>query len=250
MKPLDPDSLAPGIHLSINSESTIAQILENYPLWKHASTPSGFSIYCITVEKSEIEEQPPVAISHFIAISNGTWRLWIRGQLVVKDTVPVLQHLPDVLDATALKHLMSMLETTPVCQGFQDNQILQFAKSKAEHDILTQLAVGSQCGVFRSMGCSLLLHGRELEICQVCKTLKHQLQAKVARQENKEATNPPKNTPNVALSTPQKLAKLATLARDKHAALQKVAHRIVLLYFQLQMALLSAKNWMLIWKPA
>ena len=221
LKPLHPESLSPGLYKL--EEATIVEILQSFPSWKYTNTPNGFSLYYVHLENSVSDEQPPVAISHVIAISDGSWQLWIWGQLVVRDTVPALQQLPDALDVSSLKCLVSTLQTTPTCRGIQRNLIMQLSKSEVDLDSLPQLAVvGSQ---YRSRRCCTLLDGGDIDLCRGCKTLKHHLQVNFARQQKKEnaADTPPKNTPNVALSTPQKLAKLATLAREKHAALRKVS---------------------------
>ena len=63
-----------------------------------------------------------------------------------------------------------------------------------------------------------------LFLCSDYKTLKHQLQMKATREKRALASSqpPPKYAPNVTLSIPQKLAKLAALAHEKDASLRKV----------------------------
>ena len=71
----------------------------------------------------------------------------------------------------------------------------------------------------------MLLHGGLAGICRLCKSFSHQLQTKAVRQDKKalaSSQSPSRYAPNVALSTPQKLAKLAALAREKSLASHKV----------------------------
>ena len=71
----------------------------------------------------------------------------------------------------------------------------------------------------------MLLHGGLAGICRLCKSFRHQLQTKAVRQDTKalaSSQSPSRYAPNVALSTPQKLAKLAALAREKSLASHKV----------------------------
>lgn len=58
------------------------------------------------------------------------WSVAIWGRTVARDVVPVLQQLPDALNADVLQNLLSMLEATPVRQGVWADNLLQLAKPK------------------------------------------------------------------------------------------------------------------------
>lgn len=72
----------------------------------------------------------------------------------------------------------------------------------------------------RDVYCKLLVSGR---MCQKCANLKERLRCKAYRGSTRATTSSSKFTPNVHLSTPQKLSKLAGLAVDMAASKKKIA---------------------------
>ena len=126
--------------------------------------------------------------------------LWIWGRSVIRDTVTWLQQVPDVIDAYALKILLSFLEVTPLCQGVWDDNLLQLAKLKNPLSHLVDSL--HQPAAVKSEEC----HGETLGMCSTCRNLRHQMQAKAVRQEKKALASseiPSKYAPNVTLSTLQ-----------------------------------------------
>ena len=143
--------------------------------------------------------------------------------MVVRDAIPALQQFSDALDADVIQNLLSMLEATPVCQGVRADNLLQPGQPR---NPLSHLLDNKQSvAVVRSEERRMPLHGTMSDLCSDCKTLKHQLQMKANREEKRTLTRaqpPPKYAPNVILSTPQKLAKVAVLAHEKDASSHKV----------------------------
>jgi len=83
----------------------------------------------------------------------------------------------------------------------------------------------------RDTACEMLVSGQIFR-CHKCTLLKEALRQKVQRGSKPEATHVNKFTPNVHLSTPQKLEKLAKLAADKVALQKMIASLSVIAYTQ------------------
>ncbi len=178
------------------------------------------------------DERPPVCVTHILSFDNGKWELWIHGQLVA----PAALSFPTTCTSSAVEQLLSSIEALRICEGVVDSSLVAMVDLQVHGASLDVVPTIDRNDVVhlrtvRDTACEMLVSGQIFR-CHKCTLLKEALRQKVQRGSKPEATHVNKFTPNVHLSTPQKLEKLAKLAADKVALQKMIASLSVIAYTQ------------------
>ena len=133
---------------------------------------------------------------------------------------------PVACSNSSLEQLLSDIEAMRICEGVTDSSLLAVVNEQTHKAFLDDLPTLDQNNVVhfrtaRDVNCTLLVSGMMIR-CQKCANLIKQLRSKVYQESTHVTMSSSKFTPNVHLSTPQKLSKLAGLAMDR-ATSKKIA---------------------------
>ena len=170
---------------------------------------------------------PPVTVLYTVTIDMSTmqWELWVLGKQVVKNNSNILCNIPHSIQCDSLKELLSILDVSYACPGFPMDTATRILA--LQDDICRDILHSST--LLRARDCHMLLQqsaGHAKTLCDPCTSFKRKIQSKTSRSVGKNlaenSNTPAKTTPNVFLSTPQKLKKLASLAMEKEAATRKI----------------------------
>ena len=192
--------------------------------WKLRHNASATIAYCIMSEGIP-DSHPPVSITHVLSFCNDQWSLWVHSRLVEPALLAYLKiSLPSQYTSESLNHCLRGIDDAHVCVGaglFDPADV--DLKTMFVDDFPTPQRDGTvMMGAVRDIKCKLIVPV-DVFRCPNCTTLKEQMRQKAYRKAQPKPVNPSKFTPNTLLSTPEKLKKLASLARDKIEFRRKVA---------------------------
>lgn len=191
--------------------------------WKLHSTGSKIVAYRILSEGIP-DDSPPLYITHILSFTN-KWQLWVHGNL--------LALTPSFLTAcvaSPLVQLLEYIEECHICEGIAEPSLLAVVDMQTHSAFLDEVPTANTKGVMqmrtcREPRCELLISAQHIR-CQPCTSLREKLRHKADRGKARvsaEATDVSKFTPNVCLSTNDKLAKLAELASEKETSKRKIS---------------------------
>ena len=170
-----------------------------------------------------------MAISHSIIIhSDLTWTVFVHGHKVNPTNRSPLSSIPTPITSASLAKLVDILDMASICPGHPDDNFLKMADSrKGKFTSVSEEVVaftddhipvtfnGSTFSrTLRTAACDILVHGGK---CDACTAYRPQLRSMYSRWSRKTST-PPKFGNNRYLNTPQKQAKLKTLATRAYTA--------------------------------
>ena len=210
------------------------EIPSEFPEWKLSAVDCSVTLYRL-LTKGIPEGYPPVCMTHVLSFANGKWQLWVHSKSIVVPSAsaasssvmqppPLSLHFPAMCTTASIAELLDSIEKLPVCQGAGSPP---FDAPKVHHAFVDTVPTPSKDGslqlqTFRDCDCTMLVSSSVVR-CLNCTKLRERIRQKARRKSDQETTpSGSVYTPNVHLSTPEKLQKLARLQVERCDSRKKV----------------------------
>ena len=224
------DPVTPERYSSLCADVVVPASL---PHWKLHCTGSKIYVYRLLAEGIP-DEHPPLCITHILSFVDGKWQMWVHGKLIMS---PQQISFPATCTSSSLEKLLGDIDAFHICEGVTDSALLAVVNEQVHQAFVDDIPTLDRNNVVhkravRDVSCELLISGKMIQ-CQKCANLKERLRSKAFRESSQVTTETSKFNPNIHLSTPEKLSKLAELAVDKTTAKKRISSlssRIQLLY--------------------
>ena len=168
----------------------------------------------------------PCTVQGLLAVHtvNKTWRLWVNGSEINKNTCKALGSICAKLERVEeVREALSYIDRCSICPGNTKKEYLDYASSvKALQNFVDK---ASHTPTVRHTICEGILGGKQKK-CKPCNSLQERLRVRINRSKRSiSLARRLKYTANTYLNTPQKMKKLTKLSRTTKN-MQQAANRL------------------------